>query len=511
LSYIKKDFHPQTSKKAGSDYRLLLMDGHNSHFTYPLLLFAQSEKILIVCLPAHTTHVLQPCDVGVFGPLAAAWRKQVTAASAQLIKITPYNFLGYYAAARVTSVTKRTSLSAFRETGINPLNPSIIPKSAFAPALNTTAQAAPTVSLVLDPLLEPVPTAPTGADEAGGNEEAPLTAPVTLRLVNRPERPGPCATLAEWQAYGESADSQFDQCKDVMSASHARQVLVHHENGTLRQRLHNKRNTKRPRNDMPTGARHMTGEEVLGELAVRDFVAQAKEFGAGAFKRVLFFIKVIQKDKRLKVKEKVAEMAAEEKREEKRVARERRQEEAAEEKRRKDEEKAVVAKEKAVEKAELAKEKAETARIKAEEKLEKARLKEEETALKKAHKTAEKARRDAEKEAKQKRVAELKRQKKGLLPDEEDELEEEGRLEEEEAEEEEEEAEPRMPSRKRKSVAMSGSLRSKHPRTCASTAGPTDPVPPSLASTSAPLNPRPKPRPVRKSKPSKAASTSGAA
>jgi hypothetical protein len=29
-----------------------------------------NNKIVVVCLPLHTTHALQPCDVGVFGPLA---------------------------------------------------------------------------------------------------------------------------------------------------------------------------------------------------------------------------------------------------------------------------------------------------------------------------------------------------------------------------------------------------------------------------------------------------------
>jgi hypothetical protein len=53
------------------------------------------EKILIVCLPPHTTHILQPCDVGVFGPLASAWRAQVTCASKDFIMITPYNFIEF--------------------------------------------------------------------------------------------------------------------------------------------------------------------------------------------------------------------------------------------------------------------------------------------------------------------------------------------------------------------------------------------------------------------------------
>ena len=34
----------------------------------------KKHKIHLFCLPAHTTHRLQPLDVGVFGPLQHAWQ-----------------------------------------------------------------------------------------------------------------------------------------------------------------------------------------------------------------------------------------------------------------------------------------------------------------------------------------------------------------------------------------------------------------------------------------------------
>ena len=42
---------------------LLLKDGHASHTSIEL---AYTNNVHMLCLPAHTTHVLQPLDVGVF-------------------------------------------------------------------------------------------------------------------------------------------------------------------------------------------------------------------------------------------------------------------------------------------------------------------------------------------------------------------------------------------------------------------------------------------------------------
>jgi hypothetical protein len=47
---------------------IFLLDGHNSHFTFKTLSLAAENDIKIFCFPSHLTHLLQPLDVGVFGP-----------------------------------------------------------------------------------------------------------------------------------------------------------------------------------------------------------------------------------------------------------------------------------------------------------------------------------------------------------------------------------------------------------------------------------------------------------
>ena len=45
---------------------LLVLDGHGSHITIDVIEYARSKEIHLLCLPSHTSHILQPLDVGVF-------------------------------------------------------------------------------------------------------------------------------------------------------------------------------------------------------------------------------------------------------------------------------------------------------------------------------------------------------------------------------------------------------------------------------------------------------------
>ena len=47
---------------------ILFLDGHKSHETLALVEIAKKHGITLFVFPPHTTHLLQPLDVGVFGP-----------------------------------------------------------------------------------------------------------------------------------------------------------------------------------------------------------------------------------------------------------------------------------------------------------------------------------------------------------------------------------------------------------------------------------------------------------
>jgi len=66
-------FEPET-RRNDVKRRLLLLDGHGSHLTARFVAFCIGKSIDLVVLPAHTSHLLQPLDVGVFSPLKGLYR-----------------------------------------------------------------------------------------------------------------------------------------------------------------------------------------------------------------------------------------------------------------------------------------------------------------------------------------------------------------------------------------------------------------------------------------------------
>ena len=59
VQWIEDDFDSQTSEVARGRPRLLIVDGHSSHFTRGFLEYARDHNIHVLCLPPHTTHALQ--------------------------------------------------------------------------------------------------------------------------------------------------------------------------------------------------------------------------------------------------------------------------------------------------------------------------------------------------------------------------------------------------------------------------------------------------------------------
>ena len=55
--------------------KILIFDGHISHISLEVIDEARNNNIHIILLPAHTTHFLQPLDVGVFSSVKTEWRK----------------------------------------------------------------------------------------------------------------------------------------------------------------------------------------------------------------------------------------------------------------------------------------------------------------------------------------------------------------------------------------------------------------------------------------------------
>lgn len=70
MNWLESVFHRYTKDRAGRARRLLIVDSHSSHVNLQFIALCDKLRILLLVLPPHTTHRLQPLDVSLFAPLA---------------------------------------------------------------------------------------------------------------------------------------------------------------------------------------------------------------------------------------------------------------------------------------------------------------------------------------------------------------------------------------------------------------------------------------------------------
>ncbi|KAF4456327.1 hypothetical protein F53441_1486 [Fusarium austroafricanum] len=105
-------------------YRLLILDGHESHHSAEFMRYCEEKKIITLCMPAHASHLLQPLDVGCFGLLKKAYGREIErliGCSINHISKTEF-FPAFHAAYRAT-ITENNIWGGFRGAGLAPLNP----------------------------------------------------------------------------------------------------------------------------------------------------------------------------------------------------------------------------------------------------------------------------------------------------------------------------------------------------------------------------------------------------
>ena len=73
-TWFEKLFVPSVAPLLETGPAVLFVDGHHSHLTLDLIQLARSKGVHLVCLPPHTTHLLQPLDAGVYGPVKKTWK-----------------------------------------------------------------------------------------------------------------------------------------------------------------------------------------------------------------------------------------------------------------------------------------------------------------------------------------------------------------------------------------------------------------------------------------------------
>ena len=76
FGWIANLFYPQIRDKVKFPV-VLFLDGHSSHVSISVAQFCLEHEIILYCLPPHASHILQPLDVAVFGPMKKKWNKSL--------------------------------------------------------------------------------------------------------------------------------------------------------------------------------------------------------------------------------------------------------------------------------------------------------------------------------------------------------------------------------------------------------------------------------------------------
>ncbi|EIM86965.1 CENP-B protein, partial [Stereum hirsutum FP-91666 SS1] len=138
-SWIEKDFDALTKEKAAGRTRVLIMDGHSSHYTPELLRYAKDNNIIILGYPPHCTHALQGLDVVCFACMKKAYQEAVSDFEKQMKrKFKKADFTGVFGKAFLEAFTPETIKAAFEKTGVYPFNPNAISAKQMRPSEATS-------------------------------------------------------------------------------------------------------------------------------------------------------------------------------------------------------------------------------------------------------------------------------------------------------------------------------------------------------------------------------------
>lgn len=124
LTWLTDVFEKYTKDRTKGIYRLLILDGHRSHITPEFDLFCKDRNIITLCMPPHSSHLLQPLDISCFAVLKRSYGRQIEdLMRVGVSHINKSDFLPAYLTARIESLTSNIIRSGFTAAGLVPYDP----------------------------------------------------------------------------------------------------------------------------------------------------------------------------------------------------------------------------------------------------------------------------------------------------------------------------------------------------------------------------------------------------
>lgn len=132
------------SKPSPEAPALLIMDNHETHISLGAIKFAKENNVILLTLPPHTSHRLQPLDKSVYFALKKFYSQSCRAwlLNNPGKRISIYDIADILGESYPLAFTPRNCVSGFRSTGIFPFNRNIFNDEDFMAASVTDLQEA---------------------------------------------------------------------------------------------------------------------------------------------------------------------------------------------------------------------------------------------------------------------------------------------------------------------------------------------------------------------------------
>jgi hypothetical protein len=136
--------------------------------------FCSGNHIILCRMPSHTSHKLQPCDVGVFAPLKSAYRDEAERLCREGGNIIgKEHFTTLYSSSRDKASSKGNITRAWAASGLFPLNRNRVLRHISKPSAQMTM-----------PGLHEVSTRSRGMDQVPQTPTTPISAEAFMSLYS---------------------------------------------------------------------------------------------------------------------------------------------------------------------------------------------------------------------------------------------------------------------------------------------------------------------------------------
>ena len=126
FSYIANCLYPELMEKEVDFPVIVFLDGHSFHMNVALSEFCREKRIILYCLAAHASHLMQPLDISVFGPVKQNWNSAIREFALNHVNqtIKKCYFLKIFSEVWAKSCIPEYAITGFKKSSLVPYNPS---------------------------------------------------------------------------------------------------------------------------------------------------------------------------------------------------------------------------------------------------------------------------------------------------------------------------------------------------------------------------------------------------